>query len=407
MKTVQKVYILSLFVIGIVIAISTFRIFPFELHIILLLFLYAMFMFLYNRLTIIIRMHDQTSMISTANYGFSFSVFAGPFGLFLLETLNELGTVLYRKYKKMSEPHTWWAFLYNISTSVIYNSGALFVFLTFVPDSLDPLSIWYFLFMFCLMYVSGLVSTSFIVILFVLGGQIRTRDELIGVIKAGNWSSRLMAAISNILFIHFIFVQDWIMVIFIFLLNFLINNSYNMNIQNIKNKVERDIFEQKAYHDQLTLAYNRNFLEKEIQHLNENRQNIGVVITDIDHFKKINDSYNHSVGDQVIKHYVEFLSSYLTEADVLCRTGGEEFTIFLKHRSDMTCLELLETIREDLNMTRAVVEYEEQTVEIEYSASFGMYYLSYKDETPVEKACVLADNLLIHSKQQGRNRVSV
>ncbi|MBW9235010.1 GGDEF domain-containing protein, partial [Leptospira santarosai] len=54
---------------------------------------------------------------------------------------------------------------------------------------------------------------------------------------------------------------------------------------------------------------------------------LGIVVADIDKFKRINDNYNHAVGDRVIQHFAEVLKAHTTKEDCVFRSGGEEFTI--------------------------------------------------------------------------------
>lgn len=313
----------------------------------------------------------------------------------------------YKKIKKEEDTNIWWTAFYNIGTSVLYNSFALFLYYLLVPTVISPHSWVYFILIFLLIYIAGILSMCFAAFYLFIGKDIQTLQEAFQLIKMGKITSRMMTSISIIFIMHFISLEYWYMVISIFILNFLITSSYNTNVENVKNKVERDMFEKMAYTDQLTGSFNRNYLEKEITKQHQDKENIGIVVTDIDRFKRINDSFNHSVGDQVIKHYVHFLNKFIQKDDVLIRTGGEEFTLFLKNRTPEQCEELVERIRSQLEKTSIDVEYEEKNVRLTYTASFGLFYYRKADKISIEKACVQADNLLFQSKEEGRNRVSV
>lgn len=88
-----------------------------------------------------------------------------------------------------------------------------------------------------------------------------------------------------------------------------------------------------ATKDFLTDAYNRRYLEealqRELAQADRRTSNLSVVIMDIDHFKKINDSYGHHAGDIVLKDFVEFLRHSIRSGDTLCRYGGDEFVVLM------------------------------------------------------------------------------
>lgn len=96
---------------------------------------------------------------------------------------------------------------------------------------------------------------------------------------------------------------------------------------------EKKQLEKMAYCDSLTKIYNRRMfhilLKKEIDRQKRHNTNLLLVMCDIDHFKVINDSYGHDVGDQVLQQLSIFMSGKLRSTDVLARWGGEEFMILL------------------------------------------------------------------------------
>jgi diguanylate cyclase (GGDEF)-like protein len=192
------------------------------------------------------------------------------------------------------------------------------------------------------------------------------------------------------------------MVVALFLLNYLVSRSFVEKSKSAQHKMERDKFEQMAYTDFLTEVYNRAFMDKKMEELNGMSEKIGIIVSDIDSFKDINDNYNHAVGDRVIQHYAATLQSFLKEDDYLFRSGGDEFTIFLRNRSFKECTELVEVIRRGVENKPVVIEDQRYA----YSASFGLYYYKTNDQTDIKKAYVHADNLLLQSKFGDKNRVS-
>lgn len=116
--------------------------------------------------------------------------------------------------------------------------------------------------------------------------------------------------------------------------------------------VFRDVTEKKryeaqleflAYHDPLTGLKNRRVFSKIVQESVKtaklNQKQIAILYLDIDHFKDINDTYGHDVGDQLLKEFTARMKSAVRDDDVLCRVGGDEFLILLKHANDKKTVE--------------------------------------------------------------------
>ena len=201
--------------------------------------------------------------------------------------------------------------------------------------------------------------------------------------------------------------ERWDMVICLFLLNYFVSGSFFDKAQLIRHKMERDQFEEMAYTDFLTGISNRAFMDKKIAELNETDECIGVVVADIDKFKQINDNYNHAVGDQVIQDFVHTVKDHLNEDDYLFRSGGEEFTLFLRNRNFEECVDLVENIKQDVETYSVEVDYNSEIVSLFYTASFGLYYFKIYNPVSMEKGYIYADNLLLESKQRGRNKIMV
>lgn len=141
--------------------------------------------------------------------------------------------------------------------------------------------------------------------------------------------------------------------------------------------------------------------------LNQTGENIGIVVADIDKFKGINDSYNHAVGDKVIQHFAATLNSFLDPDDILFRSGGEEFTLCLRKRNFDETMSLLNRMLEGISNNSIEVEFNGEKIAISYTASFGLYYYKVNEHISMEKGYILADELMLQSKQLGRNQVSV
>jgi len=159
--------------------------------------------------------------------------------------------------------------------------------------------------------------------------------------------------------------------------------------------------------DSLTEVWNRTYLERRLRGLIAEYQGqergAGVAFVDIDHFKQVNDTYGHNIGDKVLKMVAATLRYSLRDNDVVGRWGGEEFLIILY---DVDSLNSLRNICEKL---RTLVQF--STIELEGKGAIGVTVsigatLLQRNDTP-ETIVNRADGLMYRSKQSGRNRVTV
>lgn len=153
-----------------------------------------------------------------------------------------------------------------------------------------------------------------------------------------------------------------------------------------------------ADHDQLTGLLNRNGLRKFMLSEGFKKQRFGVAILDIDHFKKINDTYGHPAGDEVLRKVAQTLSSVLREGDVVARWGGEEFICLFVNPTQTAALSTLK------RLSKAVQETP-QKIPQKVTLSAGLAIFS--GNKGLEKAVEKADTALYQAKQAGRNRVEV
>ncbi len=124
------------------------------------------------------------------------------------------------------------------------------------------------------------------------------------------------------------------------------------------------------------------------------------LMVDIDHFKRINDTFGHAVGDQIIKSVAEVLVEFTDETDLVARYGGEEFIIMMSDKSMDESEMLANTLREQIIGIVDTIE-----TNIEYlSASFGLAKLT-PDVENVADLIDRADQALYYAKKSGRNRV--
>lgn len=125
-----------------------------------------------------------------------------------------------------------------------------------------------------------------------------------------------------------------------------------------------------------------------------------LVIIDIDHFKKVNDTHGHLAGDEALKHIARLLKERLPEGALLCRMGGEEFAMLLNGNVESN-RSYLESLRIQIAQTPAKIANGKR---LSLTASFGA--VTWKTHTAFVNAAADADLLLYKAKNQGRNRIA-
>ena len=163
--------------------------------------------------------------------------------------------------------------------------------------------------------------------------------------------------------------------------------------------------ENQSIRDSLTGLFNRHFmqisLERELARASRRKQTLAVLMLDLDHFKKFNDTYGHAVGDMALKAVAEIFRSNVRAEDIACRYGGEEFTIILPDIAHSVALERAEIIRRAVQSLRLPVEGD---ILAEFSVSIGLAHYPADGEA----ADILlrhADMALYRAKRRGRNCV--
>lgn len=156
--------------------------------------------------------------------------------------------------------------------------------------------------------------------------------------------------------------------------------------------------------DYLTQLPNRSFIHWNFEQLAKTYENICVVIADIDNFKRVNDTYGHVVGDEVLKAIAEQLKANLRQHDMSCRWGGEEFVLLLPNTSQKLAMEIIERIRERIAATAFHVSGTNEVFNA--TVSFGVFQTSSTSLT-FEQMIDNADQALYNAKNNGRNRVEL
>ena len=124
---------------------------------------------------------------------------------------------------------------------------------------------------------------------------------------------------------------------------------------------------------------------------------------DIDHFKKINDSYGHLVGDQILRDLAERCKGILRQYDIIARYGGEEFVVILPE----TFVEEAEVLAERLRKTVEETTFDMQAEGITVTISLGVSRLEFDQLITSEDLIASADQALYESKENGRNCVTI
>jgi diguanylate cyclase (GGDEF)-like protein len=161
--------------------------------------------------------------------------------------------------------------------------------------------------------------------------------------------------------------------------------------------------EQMANTDKLTGAITRTAFEptfeQQLNFAQRRQQPLSVLLMDIDHFKVINDTHGHLLGDRVLKQITILIGSQLRKSDVICRWGGEEFLIVLPECNLSSASEIATKIRKLIEESLKVVDGNH----IDVTASFGV--AQYNNHESSENLFLRVDKALYAAKANGRNCV--
>ncbi len=167
----------------------------------------------------------------------------------------------------------------------------------------------------------------------------------------------------------------------------------------------RQKLEEQSIRDPLTGLFNRRYmeesLEREIQRCDRKQQSLGIIMLDVDHFKRFNDTFGHEAGDSVLKELGQFLQKYIRGSDIACRYGGEEFTLILPEGSLEVTSRRAEQIREGIKHLH--LNYRHETLG-QITLSLGV--ASFPEHGMTGQAVIReADSALYRAKREGRDAV--
>ncbi len=170
--------------------------------------------------------------------------------------------------------------------------------------------------------------------------------------------------------------------------------------------MQRDL-ERLATTDALTGALNRRrFLERGAEEFTRSRRYerpLSVVMLDIDHFKRVNDTHGHATGDEAIRMTVRCCKSSLRACDIIGRLGGEEFAVVMPETPPVNAFTAAQRVRELIAATGTPLE---SGGELRLTVSIGLAWMAAPDSN-IEQLLARADSALYRAKNGGRNRVEM
>jgi len=172
----------------------------------------------------------------------------------------------------------------------------------------------------------------------------------------------------------------------------------------LRNRLEESI--EAAMIDPLTGLHNRRYMESHLRTLVADAirsgRSLSVLMADIDHFKSVNDTYGHDIGDFVLKEFSTRFRRNTRGIDLACRFGGEEFLVIMPDTNMQRAYQVGERLRVGIASDPFHVRPD---VGIHLTASVGIATLESAQDTP-ESVFRRADSALFAAKRRGRNRVA-
>ncbi len=145
----------------------------------------------------------------------------------------------------------------------------------------------------------------------------------------------------------------------------------------------------------------REHVESELARMKREDRPLALAMLDLDHFKRINDTYGHVTGDRVLKTFSSMLRQRLRSSDIIGRTGGEEFTVALPGATREQAFAIMEDVREAFACVRQ--EHDGTVFNVTFSCGIAMF----PDYDTVADLTEAADQALYKAKNKGRNRIVI
>jgi len=168
------------------------------------------------------------------------------------------------------------------------------------------------------------------------------------------------------------------------------------------------LLKEQSCRDALTQIFHRGaimeFMQQSLRSGIRKKQPVSVIMADLDHFKTINDTFGHGMGDTVLKSVSHTITAQLRNCDSVGRYGGEEFLIVLGDTDAASAILVAERIRHAI----AALQFEHPSGNLTVTISMGISCSDNKDRYKDENILLLqADSALYHAKHEGRNRVFI
>lgn len=158
-----------------------------------------------------------------------------------------------------------------------------------------------------------------------------------------------------------------------------------------------------ALYDALTGLYNRNsglqLMQNEISRSSRQNKPLSLAIIDLDHFKKINDTYGHQIGDVILKSFASHIKQSTRQHDISCRYGGEEFLLVMPDTGLDEARIVVHRIMEKIRSS--TIEKDDTTISYTFSSGVVTNAIDEASDSLIGRA----DRLLYNAKSQGRNRI--
>ncbi|MEM6648956.1 MAG: PleD family two-component system response regulator [Pseudomonadota bacterium] len=176
-------------------------------------------------------------------------------------------------------------------------------------------------------------------------------------------------------------------------------------VETLRDSVQESL--EMAVTDPLTGLYNRRYLATQLprlfQEAYEHKNPLSLMVLDVDHFKKVNDTLGHDAGDMVLREISQRLNLSVRGVDLPCRYGGEEFVFVMPDTDNQSAQIIAERVRTKIAETPMSIG-SGQTVPITVSIGVASVDIENKEDTP-QMLLKRADNALYEAKETGRNRV--
>lgn len=179
--------------------------------------------------------------------------------------------------------------------------------------------------------------------------------------------------------------------------------SLSLRMLYLLNEIQIELTSQYSFLDKLTESYNKNvfpiIFQREIKRAERYNFPVSILMIDIDDFKKINDTYGHITGDEVLKELSKIIRGNIRSSDYLFRFGGEEFIILLPHTTSSDALKAAEKIRKNIEKA----SFTDKNLKITISCGIAQVNNFQNPYLDLEEA----DKMLYVSKKSGKNRCTL